>query len=85
MNKVYTEAKTDIVIIGAGAAGMMAAHFCAQNGKEVYLINPEAKYFSVGKITKDQVVDYSKRKELSEAVTKRWLSYIVTTAVHYST
>ncbi len=31
--------KTDIVIIGAGASGMMAAHFCAQNGKEVYLLD----------------------------------------------
>lgn len=31
--------KTDIVIIGAGASGMMAAHFCAQKGKEVYLLD----------------------------------------------
>lgn len=30
---------SDIVIIGAGAAGMMAAHFCAQNGKTVYLLD----------------------------------------------
>lgn len=30
--------KTDIVIIGAGAAGMMAAHFCAQNNKKIYLL-----------------------------------------------
>lgn len=32
------EIQTDIVIIGAGASGMMAAHFCAQKGKEVYLL-----------------------------------------------
>tara|TARA_R110002049_G_scaffold292957_2_gene477740 strand:+ start:1490 stop:2674 length:1185 start_codon:yes stop_codon:yes gene_type:complete len=31
--------ETDIIIIGAGASGMMAAHFCAQNGKEVYLLD----------------------------------------------
>tara|TARA_Y100000768_G_scaffold275882_1_gene211452 strand:- start:17607 stop:18782 length:1176 start_codon:yes stop_codon:yes gene_type:complete len=30
---------TDIVIIGAGAAGMMAAHFCALKGKQVYLLD----------------------------------------------
>jgi predicted Rossmann fold flavoprotein len=30
--------QTDIIIIGAGASGMMAAHFCAQNGKEVYVL-----------------------------------------------
>lgn len=31
--------ETDIVIIGAGASGMMAAHFCALGGKEVYLLD----------------------------------------------
>lgn len=29
----------DIVIIGAGAAGMMAAHFCGQNGKSVLILD----------------------------------------------
>jgi len=28
----------------------------------IYLANPEAKYFSVGKITKEQIVDYASRK-----------------------
>jgi len=28
----------------------------------LYLANPEAKYFSIGKITKDQIEDYSTRK-----------------------
>ena len=36
---VKTLIKTDIVIVGAGAAGMMAAHFCAQNNKSVYLLD----------------------------------------------
>lgn len=31
--------KIDIVIIGAGASGMMAAHFCGENGKSVYLLD----------------------------------------------
>lgn len=39
MSSPYKEIKTDIVIIGAGASGMMAAHFCGQNGKEVYLLD----------------------------------------------
>jgi len=30
----------------------------------LYFAHPEAKYFSVGKIGKDQVEDYSKRKDL---------------------
>lgn len=33
------ETQADITIIGAGASGMMAAHFCAQNGKKVYLLD----------------------------------------------
>lgn len=37
MNQI-AKIKTDIIIVGAGAAGMMAAHFCAQNGKSVYLL-----------------------------------------------
>jgi len=28
----------------------------------LYFSHPESKYFAVGKIAKDQVVDYSKRK-----------------------
>ncbi|MCT4642946.1 MAG: NAD(P)/FAD-dependent oxidoreductase [Bacteriovoracaceae bacterium] len=35
----YIEKDTDIVIIGAGAAGMMAAHFCSLGGKEVFLLD----------------------------------------------
>lgn len=31
--------KKDIVIIGAGASGMMAAHFCAQGGKSVLVLD----------------------------------------------
>ncbi len=31
--------ETDIIIVGAGASGMMAAHFCAQQGKKVYLLD----------------------------------------------
>ncbi len=39
MSKPDKDLQTDIIVIGAGASGMMAAHFCAQNGKEVYLLD----------------------------------------------
>jgi predicted Rossmann fold flavoprotein len=39
MSTLLQEIQTDIVIIGAGASGMMAAHYCAQNGKDVYLLD----------------------------------------------
>jgi 5-methyltetrahydrofolate--homocysteine methyltransferase len=38
-----------------------------------YFANPESKYFGIGKIAKDQVVDYAKRKEMSVEDTERWL------------
>jgi len=39
----------------------------------LYFAHPEARYFAVGKIGRDQVVDYSKRKGLTLAETERWL------------
>ena len=39
-----------------------------------YFSHPEAKYFGVGKISKDQVEDYAARKSMSLADAERWLS-----------
>ena len=39
-----------------------------------YFAHPESKYFSVGKIGKDQVADYAERKGLSRADAERWLA-----------
>jgi 5-methyltetrahydrofolate--homocysteine methyltransferase len=39
-----------------------------------YLAHPEAKYFAVGKIGKDQVEDYARRKEMDLHTMERWLS-----------
>jgi 5-methyltetrahydrofolate--homocysteine methyltransferase len=38
-----------------------------------YLANPESKYFGIGKIEKDQVIDYAARKGMSVAEVERWL------------
>jgi 5-methyltetrahydrofolate--homocysteine methyltransferase len=38
-----------------------------------YFANPESKYFGIGKISKDQVEDYAKRKNMSVEDTERWL------------
>ena len=40
----------------------------------VYFAHPEAKYFSVGKIDRDQIHDYAKRKCVDVATIERWLS-----------
>jgi 5-methyltetrahydrofolate--homocysteine methyltransferase len=39
-----------------------------------YFAHPEAHYFNVGKIGKDQLQDYAKRKGIAEEVAERWLS-----------
>ncbi len=39
-----------------------------------YFAHPEAQYFAVGKVDKDQVEQYARRKGQELAVTERWLS-----------
>ncbi len=39
----------------------------------LYLNHPEAQYFSVGKIGRDQVEDYARRKKLSVEAVEKWL------------
>jgi 5-methyltetrahydrofolate--homocysteine methyltransferase len=43
----------------------------------LYFAHPEAKYFNVGKIGKDQVLDYHKRKGMSIEETEKWLRPIL--------
>jgi 5-methyltetrahydrofolate--homocysteine methyltransferase len=42
-----------------------------------YFSHPSARYFAVGKIDRDQVVDYAKRKGWSLAQAERWLGPIL--------
>ncbi|GAB5527765.1 MAG: hypothetical protein Roseis2KO_56370 [Roseivirga sp.] len=39
-----------------------------------YFMHPESKYFGLGKIEKDQVTDYAKRKGMSLAEAEKWLA-----------
>jgi 5-methyltetrahydrofolate--homocysteine methyltransferase len=38
-----------------------------------YFAHSEAKYFSVGKVQDDQIVDYAKRKNMSVGNVEKWL------------
>ena len=40
----------------------------------LYFAHPEARYFSVDKITRDQVEDYARRKQIPVEEVERWLS-----------
>ena len=39
----------------------------------IYFGHPEARYFSVGRIARDQVEDYARRQGIPLAEAERWL------------
>jgi 5-methyltetrahydrofolate--homocysteine methyltransferase len=43
----------------------------------LYFSHPESRYFGVGKIERDQVEDYAKRKDWSQEEAERWLAPIL--------
>jgi len=42
-----------------------------------YFAHPEAKYFSVGKISKGQVTDYASRKKIPVEEAEKWLAAVI--------
>ena len=50
------------------------AMYPASSVSGFYFAHPEAKYFGLGKIGKDQVENYAKRKGLSVTEVERWLA-----------
>ena len=39
-----------------------------------YFGNPDSKYFGLGRIKDDQVIDYAKRRSISTETAKKWLN-----------
>jgi 5-methyltetrahydrofolate--homocysteine methyltransferase len=42
-----------------------------------YFGHPDSKYFGLGQIGKDQIVDYAQRKAMSVEEVERWLSPVL--------
>lgn len=40
----------------------------------LYFAHPEATYFAVGKVGRDQVSDYARRKQMDVRTVERWLA-----------
>ena len=40
----------------------------------LYFSHPESRYFAVGKIGRDQVLDYQQRKGMELSAIERWLA-----------
>jgi 5-methyltetrahydrofolate--homocysteine methyltransferase len=62
--------------VQANTGMMITESFAMWPGSSVsglYFAHPESRYFSLGKIDRDQVADYSQRKGMSVSEIERWL------------
>ena len=67
----------DILRPEENAGILLTESFAMHPGASVsglYFAHPEAKYFAVGKIERDQVRDYAARKGLDVQIAEKWLS-----------
>ncbi len=75
----HTEKRTLFALLGAEAnAGIsLTESFAMMPASSVsgfYFAHPEAHYFGVGRLGRDQIEDYARRKGISVADVERWLS-----------
>ncbi|MEI9920008.1 MAG: methionine synthase [Bacteroidota bacterium] len=78
----HTEKKTIFELLDAEAkAGIRLtesyAMYPASSVSGYYFASPESKYYGLGKIDKDQVAEYSKRKGMSVQDVERWLAPVL--------
>ncbi len=62
--------------VQANTGMLLTESFAMWPGSSVsglYFAHPESRYFSLGKIDRDQVADYAERKRMSVAEVERWL------------
>jgi 5-methyltetrahydrofolate--homocysteine methyltransferase len=74
----HTEKRTLFALLDAEAIGMSLTESCAMmpasSVSGIYLAHPQARYFNLGPVGRDQVHDYAQRKKLPVAEVERWLS-----------
>jgi 5-methyltetrahydrofolate--homocysteine methyltransferase len=74
----HTEKKLLFDLLDAGKAGIILtesyAMYPAAAVSGFYFSHPDSKYFGLGKIEKDQVEDYARRKGMSIQEVEKWLS-----------
>jgi 5-methyltetrahydrofolate--homocysteine methyltransferase len=73
----HSEKRKLFDLLDAEEAGVTLTETCAMMPgaavSGIYLHHPQARYFSVGRIARDQVVDYARRKGIDVAEAERWL------------
>jgi 5-methyltetrahydrofolate--homocysteine methyltransferase len=74
----HSEKTKLFALLDAPAVGItLTEHFAmlpAASVSGIYLAHPAARYFAVGRIGRDQVADYARRKGVSRAEVERWLA-----------
>ncbi len=74
----HTEKQTLFALLGAERAGIRLTESCAMTPAAsvsgFYFAHPQAKYFAVGKLGRDQIEDYARRKGMSVSDVERWLA-----------
>jgi len=74
----HTEKRTIFDLLHAERLGMQLTESCAMTPAAsvsgFYFAHPNAHYFSVGKIGRDQVTDYAARKGMTVSEVERWLA-----------
>jgi 5-methyltetrahydrofolate--homocysteine methyltransferase len=77
----HTEKRTLFELLRAEEIGMQLTESCAMTPASsvsgLIIGHPDARYFAVGKIARDQVEDYQARKQMPIAVVERWLAPIL--------
>jgi 5-methyltetrahydrofolate--homocysteine methyltransferase len=89
----HSEKKKLFALLGAERTGMSltesGAMLPAASVSGLYFAHPQAKYFNVGRIGRDQLEDYAARKRMDVAEAERWLAsnlaYPATSAARGST
>jgi 5-methyltetrahydrofolate--homocysteine methyltransferase len=73
----HSEKPKLFALLGAEDAGLALTETFAMTPAAsvsgIYLAHPEARYFSIGRLDRDQVEDYAARKGVSTAQAERWL------------
>jgi 5-methyltetrahydrofolate--homocysteine methyltransferase len=73
----HSDKRTLFALLDAEAAGLALTESCAMTPAAsvsgLYFASPHAKYFSVGRIGRDQLESYAGRKRMSIAEAERWL------------
>jgi 5-methyltetrahydrofolate--homocysteine methyltransferase len=74
----HSEKTKLFALLGAERAGLSLTESCAMapaaSVSGLYFAHPQAKYFNVGRIGRDQLEDYAARKKMDVADVERWLA-----------